>query len=59
MSIPEEKREEAFKLIQNAHCLDISDAYLSGGTNPDKDIMEGKLILTFEKCEKFASDPAT
>ena len=56
-NIPEEKRDENYSFIQNAYCLDISDAYLSGGTNAAKDLKEGKLVLMYERCEEFASFP--
>jgi len=45
MNLPEDKREQLADELKNALCLDLSDAEISGGTNPQRDLTEKKVII--------------
>ena len=40
----------------HAQCLDLDAANISGGTNPNKELYERKIILKYQQCKDFMAD---
>ena len=45
--------------LDNAKCLDLTNAHISGGTNSKRDLIENNVILKLQYCKEYAEDPST
>ena len=46
-------QEETIAELRNSKCLDLSGAQLSGGTNPNKELLERRVVLKYEYCGNY------